>query len=446
VTSTPRAASRLARIPFDPARLPFYYGWVMVPAAIIALVASIPGQTMGVSVFTDSLINAWGLTRTQLSTAYLAGTVVSSFALPLAGTLLDRFGSRAGVVFASVGLGLSLLIVAWGDYILALWPEGRPFAAAFLLASVAFLFTRFFGQGCLALVSRVIVGQWFETRRGRATALIGFVGTIFFGLAPRALEGLVAAVGWREAYLILAASIGLGVAGLCAVIFRDSPEQCGIPMEGGHRRLDAHGVPHPPAPAVWDFTRAEALRTRAFWVVSLSLSSQSLLVTAVTFHIASIGAEMGLTRAESFGIFIPMTFVAVAANLIGGWLSDRVPPRRVLLVFLVTQVIGNIGVLLLDTPIGVPLVCIGYGISGGLFHPLVTITWPAFFGRAHLGAISGFNMAVMVFASAIGPVLFSSVRDLTDSYRAILIAWCVVPFALALACRWARPPEPPTDK
>ena len=416
----------------------------MVPAAVLALVASIPGQTMGVSVFTDSLIAAWGLTRTQLSTAYLAGTVVSSFALPLAGSLLDRFGTRVSVVISSVGLGASLLIVAYGDYLLAFWPDGHPMAAAFLMAAVAFLFTRFFGQGCLALVSRVVVGHWFESRRGRATAIIGFVGSICFGLAPRVLEGLVETVGWRETYILLAASIGLGVAGICAVIFRDSPETCGIPMEGGHQRLDKHGEPHLPEPPKHDFTRAQALRTRAFWVVSLSLSSQSLLVTAITFHIASVGAEMGLTRAESFGLFIPMTFVAVASNLIGGWLSDRVPPRQVLFVFLASQVLGTIGVLYLDTPTGVAMVCAGYGISGGLFHPLVTVVWPAFFGRAHLGAISGFNMAVMVFASAIGPVMFSGVRDLTDSYRAILIAWCAVPIALAFACQWARPPAPPS--
>lgn len=443
MTSLPRAAAPFARIPFDPARLPFYYGWVMVPGAIIALVASIPGQTMGVSVFTDALIEAWGLTRTQLSTAYLAGTVASAFMLPMAGTLLDRLGTRISVVISSVGLGASLLGIAYGDVVLALWPEGHPAAAAFTMAAIAFLFTRFFGQGCLALVSRVIVGHWFETRRGRATAIIGLVGTIGFGLAPRTLESLVESLGWRDAYLVLAMVIGLGVAGVCAVIFRDSPETCGIPMEGGEESYGADGKPHPPAAAQHDFTRAEALRTAPFWVVSLSLGSQSLLVTAVTFHIASIGAEAGLTRAEAFGLFIPMTFVAVAANVAGGWASDRIAPRWVLLVFLVSQILGTIGIIFLHTPAGVVMVCAGYGISGGLFHPLVTVTWPIFFGRAHLGAISGVNMAVMVFASAIGPVLFSGMRDLTGSYHAILTGWCVAPLALAVACRWARPPRPP---
>lgn len=442
MTSSPGAPSRFARVPFNPARLPFYYGWVMMLGAAMAVVASIPGQTIGVSVFTDALITAWGLTRTQLSTAYLVGTIASSFALPLAGTLLDRFGTRASVVFSSAGLGGSLLIVAFGDYVLALWPDGAPYAVAFLMAAVAFLFTRFFGQGCLTLVSRVIVGHWFETRRGRATAMTGLIATIFFGLAPRGLEELVQTVGWREAYIILAASIGLGVAFVGAIFFRDSPEQCGIPMEGGHRPKDGAAAHTPPA-APYDFTRAQALRTPAFWVVSLSLGSQSLLVTAVTFHIASIGAEMGLSRLESFAIFIPMTLVAAAANILGGWQSDRAAPRQLVAIFLVAQIVGNIGVLNLGNPAGLPLVCLGYGVSGGLFHPLVTVIWPAFFGRAHLGAISGFNMAVLVFASAIGPVLFSGVHDLTGSYRAILIAWCVVPAVLAVAARWARPPAAP---
>ena len=69
-------------IPFAPRRWPFFYGWVILAASTVGILASIPGQTMGVSVFTDHLIAALRISRVQLSTAYMFGTVASSFMLP----------------------------------------------------------------------------------------------------------------------------------------------------------------------------------------------------------------------------------------------------------------------------------------------------------------------------------------------------------------------------
>ena len=58
-----------ADVPFAPRRVPFFYGWVVVAAATSGVLFSIPGQTMGVSVFTDSLLEATGLGRLALSNA-----------------------------------------------------------------------------------------------------------------------------------------------------------------------------------------------------------------------------------------------------------------------------------------------------------------------------------------------------------------------------------------
>ena len=62
------------RQPFDPARVPFYYGWVVLVVGTVGILASVPGQTAGVSVFTDDLIETTGLSRLQLANAYLIGT------------------------------------------------------------------------------------------------------------------------------------------------------------------------------------------------------------------------------------------------------------------------------------------------------------------------------------------------------------------------------------
>ena len=85
---------RFNQFPFNPAKSPVFYGWIIVFWGTIGVIMSAPGQTTGISTFTDHLIDAFGLSRNQLSTAYLIGTIASSFFITGAGRLYDRIGSR----------------------------------------------------------------------------------------------------------------------------------------------------------------------------------------------------------------------------------------------------------------------------------------------------------------------------------------------------------------
>jgi MFS transporter, OFA family, oxalate/formate antiporter len=432
-------SSRWVNVPFSPRRVPVFYGWVMVAGSVMALLASIPGQTIGVGVFTDALIEAWGLTRIQLATAYMLGTIVSSFLLPFAGRFLDWAGARVMVVGASIGLGASLLLVSWADKLVPSMAVGS-FVVAMAATMFCFLCLRFFGQGCLALVSRVVVGKWFHHRRGLATALVGFLAAFGFNGSPIFLNKLVEGVGWRPACWVLAAIVGLGVSAVGWLIYRDNPEQCGLRMDGGFE--PAQEEPGQDLDEIHrEFTRGEASRTWAFWVFSLAVGGYGLVLTAMSFHIASIGEEMGLSRDQAFAVFLPISFVSIWVTLAGGWACDRTKLKYILWAFLAGQVIGTAGLWGLGTWWGRAMVCVGYGIGGGLFLPLATVPWPRFFGREHLGAISGLNTSVMVFGSAIGPVLFSTAHQYSGSYRPIILASALAPVILFAAAMRADNPQ-----
>jgi OFA family oxalate/formate antiporter-like MFS transporter len=94
--------------PFKPDRLPFFYGWVVLICSALGIIFSLPGQTIGLAVFTDSLIEVLGLSRTELSMAYLLGTIVSSLFLARAGRWYDIWGGRIMIPAASVGLSLMI--------------------------------------------------------------------------------------------------------------------------------------------------------------------------------------------------------------------------------------------------------------------------------------------------------------------------------------------------
>jgi MFS transporter, OFA family, oxalate/formate antiporter len=429
-----------SNIPFPPARFPFFYGWVLLAATTVGIVASIPGQTMGVGIFTDFLIEELGLTRSQLSLAYAIGTIASGFLLPMAGSWVDRFGVRVTGVAAAIGLGLSLVVLSHITGIAAALPFGTTLAPMSAILG-CFLCLRFFGQGCITMIARVAIGRWFDKRRGRAVALMGIVTAFSFNSSPNLLNYLVNTYTWRGAALVLAAMVGLGMTVITILFYRDTPESCGLTMDG-HVEPETDGDgPSIPARVTREFTRREASRTLAFWAYSFGPSAQGLVMTAVTFHMASLGAEAGLDRDTAYDLFIPMALFSVLSNTVGGWLSDRIDLKWILAFMMVTQAGGILGLTALNMPLGQAFFILGYGCSGGLFATMTTVPFPRFFGREHLGAISGLNMSIMVFASALGPYLFSAGFDYFGSYEEVTLACLAMPAAVIVVAWMAGDPQ-----
>lgn len=416
-------------VPFSPRRAPFFYGWVVVGAATLGLFASIPGQTMGVSVFNDALIDATGLTRLAVANAYLAGTVASGLCLPWGGTLLDRFGARQAIVAASIGLGVMLVLLSHVDHL-------APSGAEFVVLAALFFGLRFSGQGMLAMTSRTTMARWFERIRGLVAGVSGVFVGFAFGYAPRLFDAWIERAGWRGAWREMALIVGVGFAFIAWLFFRNRPEECGLTLDGDPpKEKRAEAAEEEPSK-----TRRQALRTVAFWAVTICLSSQALIITGVTFHIVDIGAKVGLERAAAVAVFLPMAVVSTTTGFFGGALADRVRVRTLLALFVVAQTLGLVGAAYLET--GPILFMAGFGISGGLFGPIAQVAYPRYFGRQHLGAIAGAQMMAVVLGSAVGPSLLAVSERLTGSYGPALLDLIALPVVgAALALRMEREPS-----
>ena len=141
--------------PFQPSSFPFFYGWIILVACTIGIMMSVPGQTMGVSVFTDHLLVATGLSRLELSNAYLIGTLTSGLMLPMGGVLLDRFGARVIVIGASLWLAATLCYLSFSDRLAIaidnIVPIEQDSTVALAILVLGFTSLRFSGQGILVL-------------------------------------------------------------------------------------------------------------------------------------------------------------------------------------------------------------------------------------------------------------------------------------------------------
>jgi len=415
----------LGRRPFDPSRFRFYYGWVVLVVGSVGVLASIPGQTAGVSVFTDDLTATTGLSRLQLAIAYLIGTGTSGLVLPFGGRALDVWGPRVVASVATVGLAATVTGLSF------VGPMND--VVGLVVMSIGFGFLRFCGQGLLTLSSRTMVSQWFERRRGLVTSSSNVVMSFFFALTPAMLLALIGIDGFRTAWRIMAVVLVVVVGTVVLVFYRVSPETSGLVIDGGAEPDLEPGVDPAEREIIIgtdnDRTRAQALADVRFWVVTLPVVAMASTSTALTFHILDFGNELGLEQERIVRIFLPIAVVSVPVTLLGGWLVDRMSPVVIGAGMSVAQIVMYLTVSRLDQPVAAVVAIVAWGAAQGCYAPLTSAAIPRLFGRRHLGSIAGVQMSAMVIGSAVGPALFALVKSTIGSYQAALMLSTVFPAA-----------------
>ncbi|PKQ63852.1 hypothetical protein BZG02_07480 [Labilibaculum filiforme] len=407
---------RNPNFPFAPSKSPIFYGWIVMFAGTIGVIASIPGQTMGVSVFTNYLIDSLQLSRDALSSAYLIGTVTSSLFLTHAGKIYDKFGARFTAMIAAFGLGITLILFSYSHLLSESISSSINIGfstSSFVLISLLFFFLRFSGQGVLTLASRNMVMKWFDQRRGLANSLSSAIQSFGFAVSPLFIALIITRFDWSTAYQALAILTVLFII-FAYFLYRDNPEECGLIPDG--KMIETKVESLPTFQSKKQYTLKEARSTWVFWVFALSLCFNAFFITGFTFNIISIFESCGFSEQKALSVFIPVSIISIITAVTGNIFSDYIRIQKLLFVYLIGCFLASLGIAILESEIGYYILIVGNGIMGGLYSVLVAISWPRFFGRKHLGAISGLSMSLVVFSSAFAPLFFSRIHTLTNSY------------------------------
>jgi MFS family permease len=162
----------------------------------------------------------------------------------------------------------------------------------------------------------------------------------------------------------------------------------------------------------------------------LALAFNSFFITGFTFHVVSMFKTQGYVKTEAIAVFLPISIIAISVSTLANILSDYIQHKIYLFTMIFSGTIASIGLLILDETIGIYLLIIGLGIYSGLFAVVNAVTWPRYFGRDYLGAITGKIMSLLVIASALAPSLFSYCFTSFGSYR--YISYILLPFLVFL--------------
>lgn len=408
-----------------------FRGWKIVGAGALiqALHSGLIIQAFGN--YAVLLEREFGWSKTTISVAYSFNRAESGLLGPVQGWALDRFGSRTvmrvGVVVLSLGFVAFSRIQTPVQFV----------AAFFVMAIGAGL------SGFLTITTETV--RWFERKRARALA-IGGMGFAVGGLAVPGVVWLLRTIGWRETALASAVVI-LVVAFPLTSLFGDRPADHGEHVDGIDRatlppdRFRAAGV------SDIHFTAAEALRTRAFWMISLGHASALLVVGSVIAHLPLfLTTEQGFELQEASYVAASLTLLQLVGTLTGGAVGDRVNKRLLASVAMLGHMSGLLLLTFATERWMVWMFVILHGLAWGVRGPLMQALRADYFGSTSFGQIMGISSMILMFGIVGGPLLAGLLADLTGSYRwgftilALLAGSGLIFFVLA------TPPEPPVRR
>ncbi len=413
-----QAAALFSRLPALLSRTRFYYGWVVVGLAALAMVGTLPGRTQGLGLITESLLKDLQLDRVTFAEMNLWATLLGSLCCIGVGRLQDQIGTR--IVLTAIAAMLGLVVLAMS--------VTTGVAAMFGLL----VLSRGLGQSALSVVSVTMVGQWFRGRLNLAMGIFSVALSLGFMTAFPIIGAIVVSEGWRTAWATIGWCLLPGLALIAWWLARSGPEECGLAWENT-------ATPAAAEPTV-SMTWGEALRTPAFWVLALASSTYNLVASGVGLFNESILTERGFAAGTYHRSLVIVALLSLVGNFLGGWLAVRWSLNRLMALTMALLGMALCALPSLTTLAQVDAFSVVMGLTGGFVIVIFFSVWAQVFGRAHLGRIVGTAQMMTVLASAVGPLLLAQCHAATGSYAAVFYSLAAVVALLALAALWVRLP------
>lgn len=410
------------------ARLPFYYGWVILGCVCAAGFSRQGAAVATLSIFVEPMTGEFGWSRTAISAAVSVGGVLGALVSPLLGPFLDRNGARAVLLLAVTLTGVAVFLLSFTQSL-------AYFFIFYCLARMSFT-----GPYDLGIYGSLV--NWFTLRRAFATSIATLVQMGGLVAMPLLAYFVMATADWRAAWLAIGATVLLVGFLPTFLLHVRAPEDLGFGPDGVRvARAVPSGSATPLAVPEPAYTRAQALRTRAFWLLSLFTLFVMPVQAGYSLHQAPLLIERGFSAGvAATAVSIFALFSAISGLLSGFW-PRRVPVRVALALSAAFLGAGSVLMGHVATAAQAYGATALFGMGLGALITLGPIAWADYFGRASYGAIRGVALSVQVAGQAAGPVLSGALRDWTGDYSVSLVTFAALAFAGSAAALFAAPPR-----
>lgn len=392
--------------------------WRFLLFGLLVAFWSSPGQTFLISLFGSELRQEFGLSHGEFGGLYTLATLTSAaFLLPV-GRLIDRLPLAVFTRWVVLGMTTAMF--------------GFTLVSGPLTLFLGIFGLRFAGQGLMSHIAVTAMARRYRRERGRAVAVGALGHPCGEAIFPPLVVGALAAYEWRSIWIVLAALIAVTLLPAIPFLLRRTARQDGAGA--------ADLAPHHDGGRHW--TQGELLRDGRFYLLVPLMVAPAAIVTGVLFHQVHFVSLKGWSLEWWGASFMLYAAASVLTNLLAGTMVDRVGARVLAPLVLLPLAASMLLFGAADTRLAAPLVLGLMGASSGANGTVLSSLWAELYGTVHLGAIRALAAAIMVFASALGPVAMGQLLDrgatpaaLMWSSSALVIAACA---AAAFALRRTR--------
>jgi len=394
---------------------------VRVVAAAFLTFAVSAGMMHSYPVFFVAFLAEFGWGRAHASLAYSASQLLSGASSPLVGALVDRVGPRRLVLLGGVLLAAGLALSAW---VSALWHLVVLYGVVMTV-----------GANCLGLVVLTpLVTRYFVAKRGLVLAIVQSANGFGRAGAVPVVQFLITTVGWRHAYLALAAAMVVAIVPLSRSFQRGTVSATAPSPARGAARVerDAH-----------DWTLNEAMGTPHFWLLFVVYLLTGLGSFFVSLHQLAFLTDVGFEPLHAASVLGMGAFLSVAGTIFTGPISDHVGREVSAILAYGISIAGVVAALFITRPDQVWLLWVHscfFGLTWGARGPMITAKTADLFQGRHLGAILGVISIGTGLGAAVGAWASGLIFDLSGSYRLAFILSIVSYLAGCVAFWFLRRP------
>lgn len=308
----------------------WYFGWNIVAAAATLTLLSV-GMRLGIGPFFLPLAQDLGFSRSLLAFIVAVGMLCYGLAMPLAGYLVARRGTRF-----VLSLGAVIVVAS------VLWAVNTRHPVSFLLSFGVMMSVGLAFASPVALTP--VISYWFSRRRGMALFFLSTGSMAGMAIMTPVLALGIDGFGWERT--LLAFALVFASFTLVAAVFvmrDDAPEHADL--DAGQIRTQRE---NPPAPQA-SLGLREVLRTRPFWQVFLGLFACGFSMNLLGTHGMPMLMDHGFdAHASAMGVGL-IGLVAIFGTVMLGSLADRVPRRRLLAFIYTIRGLGFFALVLVGT-------------------------------------------------------------------------------------------------
>ena len=404
------------------ARLPFYYGWLIVAVAFVTMAIGVTGRT-AFSLLLPPLIDEFKWDRGLAAGAFSFGFLVSAILSPVVGRVMDSRGPRIVILTGVALMSSGLLLAPW---VTSPWHLYATLGLAVGGGANMMTYT----------AHSQFLPNWFVRRRGLAIS-IAFAGAgIGAVLLLPWLQTIILSEGWRASCVAMGLLVLVGIAPL-AFLVRKSPAEIGQNPDGDTSspevaaKRSAATIVDP----VWtatEWTLGRAVRTARFWWIAIGYFLALIAWYAVQVHQTKYLVEVGFSPLVAAWALGAVAVIAIPGQILLGALSDRIGREWIWTAGCLGFVISYAALLGLEHSQSSALLYAMVFAQGFFGYALTSVMGPIvaeLFEGPHYGSIFGTITIALISGGAAGPWMAGAIHDATGSYRIaflLIIAFCLV--------------------